>query len=65
MVETIKLNKRIYNRSALEQAIDDWQEWADFDIREEEDCFLVEIKPKSEQENIQDEFLNYVLEIMG
>lgn len=58
----IKLNNKFYNKEAVEGALDDFKEVCQGRILNEK--IEVELEPKEETENLQEEFCNYVLGLM-
>lgn len=58
----IKLNNKFYNKEAVEEALDDFKEVCQGRILNEK--IEVELEPKEETENLQEEFCNYVLGLM-
>lgn len=59
----IRFNKNLYKRDALEGAIADYKGLALFDLREDENYFVVNLHDIDNEvvEKIEDEFANYVL----
>lgn len=59
----IKFDKKLYNKNAIEAAIQDYREVADFDLAEGDNLYTVKISKidKEVEKIIKDEFCNYVL----
>ncbi|MFA5188672.1 MAG: HxsD-like protein [Patescibacteria group bacterium] len=66
-MEVIKFNKKIYSLEAIEKAINEFKNLAEFKIKDEADYFEVQIdKIDNEYEGVlKDEFGNYVLGLMS
>jgi len=60
---TIRFNRKIYKKKAIQSAIKDYKHLADFSIKQDSNYFKVELKniDKDVEEIIKDEFSNYVL----
>lgn len=63
---SIEFNKDLYSKKAILGAIDDYSEFAEFEIRENGNDFVVDIKniKKDFEDTIKDEFCNYALGLM-
>jgi len=63
----IKFNKHIYNLEAINQAIKEFKNLAEFSIKETNDFFEIKLDNINGEvkEIIKDEFANYVLGLMG
>ncbi|MFA6193337.1 MAG: HxsD-like protein [Parcubacteria group bacterium] len=61
----VKLNRKIYVREAIEQAIKDYKGLAGFRLSEKGKYYLISIKPKENgtQDVIEREFCNYILSL--
>jgi hypothetical protein len=65
VLQMIKLNKKIYKKEAIEQALTDFSECCEGDIYEEEKHYLIKLKPKEDVDlQIEKEFSNYVFGLM-
>lgn len=61
----INFNKCIYQKRAILKSIADFDELADFDLKEKKEYFVLIIKQKFfSSKNFLDEFSNYVLGLM-
>jgi len=61
----VKFDKKLYTLEAIKQAAQVYQDWADFDIKENKEEIEVDINSEEENERvIRDEFGNYVLALM-
>lgn len=60
--KSLKLNKEFYDKAAILEALTDFKEVCDGKIIN--DSFEIEIKPREDIENIEEEFCNYVLGLM-
>jgi len=66
-MEKLKLNKEIYKETAIKQAIEDFSELAEFEIKKDSKFFIVNlnnVKPEYKV-SLKDEFANYVLGLMS
>jgi hypothetical protein len=66
-MQVVKFNKKIYNNEAIKQAIDEFENLADFDMKNTNNYFEVKIdKVDNEVKDILlDEFANYVLGLLS
>ena len=62
----IDFNKNLYNLKAIKSAIKEYQNLADFDLRQRGNCIQVELNniDKNVRKIIKDEFCNYVFFLM-
>jgi len=62
----IRFNKNLYNLKAIKLAIKEYQNLADFSLRQKGSYFQLELKniDKDVKSIIKDEFCNYVLFLM-
>ena len=58
----MKLNNKFYSREIVEMALKDFKEACDGKILD--DSIKVELYPKGEAANLEEEFCNYVLGLM-
>ena len=61
----IRFNKKIYSQRTVKKAIKDYSYLADFEIDQDKNYFLVNIKNIKQglKENFEDEFSNYILSL--
>lgn len=63
-MESVKLNKSIYDKTAINQAINDFSHLAKFKIKEDNNNYNIEIFEDESKQNLKEEFCNYVLGLM-
>ena len=59
----VNFHKKLYNPKAIKSAVNQYQDWADFNVAQKGNYIRVELKniDKDVKEVIKDEFCNYVL----
>ncbi|MCD4694438.1 HxsD-like protein [bacterium] len=63
----VNFNKKLYNKKAIEGAIQIYKDWADFKISDlkKEIKVCLEMKIGNDEEYLKNEFCNYVLVLTG
>ena len=63
----INFSKKIYKKKAINSAISQFKELANFNVSTKSDYYIVELKniDKDVIKTIKDEFVNYVLYLMN
>ena len=66
-MQVVKFNKKIYTNEAVNQAIEEFKNLADFDIKNTNNYFEIKIdKIDNDVKNVlPDEFANYVLALLS
>ena len=62
-MKELRFPREVYAGEAVDEAVKVWSKFADFELRETEDHWVVEVRPKHESaaRQIVGEFGNYVL----
>jgi hypothetical protein len=62
-VNELRFHRDLYSGEAVDEAVKTWSKFADFDLRESDDHWIVQLTPKHEAaaRQIIGEFCNYVL----
>lgn len=64
MEEKIRLNKKFYDKKAIEEAYRDFSHLANFRIVESKDDIIIAIEEIKKTPHLSEEFINYVLGLM-
>lgn len=62
-MKELRFDREVYSGEAVDQAVKTWSKFADFELRENDQAWIVELTPKhaAAAAQIIGEFCNYVL----
>lgn len=63
MSRTLRFHSKLYQRRAIQAAIEAYEDFADFNLEKQDPYYVVEVSPKEQEDAayLPDEFANYVL----